>query len=700
MKTRKQWIAMILMLAMLFTALPMTAFAEQEVPAEPDTEMQEPETQIENDTESLPEELEESEPKPMQPLGEPQQETIKIPLYLHYPETTAEGRTLPYGDWLREGKQNFSADTVAKAEAFWKNLKQHCKFYVRKDGKITPWEPTIWEEHASGSYFYYVDVPKDVEYVFLEVDGQELPAEFSMGDYSVRNKHWYYCEPSDNQPDFDIYVYQVNLVFDPNGGQYPGDSVTPYTTTINNKNQIKYPDAPTREGYLFKDWVVPIYATKDLTLGGGTATSDDISPDKGAETSEHVAILEHGNTNGKFGWTFNHFWWIYERDKPKLNNTRTFYARWERPELVFYNKSRSDNPTDADIQQTNRVCNGKSIAQIDWDAPENKDLLTPPENKITDVPKLAANTAGEEFDHWIYVDKQGKEQKFDKTTVIDEDKLENGKMKLYPVFAGKGVVKYDPNGGEWVEGGKAIKSETYKIGIIIKIAAAPTREGYLFKHWKGSEYQPGQEYKVEDKEHTFTAIWERPTLTFYGKEKDKATTEDILQPSYDVYAGKSLEQSKKDQDWTKDGNTDLTDLSNFELPKADAPEGMEFKGWVYYDENDGKQTFDMNTTVNGDMKLYPVFEKSATPDPGTDQPGKPDEPDKPVTPDKPGTDQPGTEKPDTPQTPEKPNKPSVPSDDSKIKTPRGSALTAEEIAKILAGSKKVVPAIPRAGVGR
>ena len=41
-----------------------------------------------------------------------------------------------------------------------------------------------------------------------------------------------------------------------------------------------------------------------------------------------------------------------------------------------------------------------------------------------------------------------------------------------------------------------------------------------------------------------------------------------------------------------------------------------------------------------------------------------------------------------------------PSVDSKIKTPRGSALTAEEIAKILAGMKKVVPAIPRAGVGR
>lgn len=506
MKTRKQWIAMILMLAMLFTALHMTAFAEQEMPAEPDTEMQEPKTQIENDTESLPEELEESETKPMQPLGEPQQETIKIPLYLHYPETTAEGRSLPYGDWLREGKQNFSADTVVKAEAFWKNLRQHCKFYVRKDGKITPWEPTIWEEIASGSYFYYVDVPKDVEYVFLEVDGQELPAEFSMGDYSVRNKHWYYCEPSDNRPDFDIYVYQVNLVFDSNGGQYSGGSVAPYTTTINNKNQIKYPDAPTREGYLFKDWVVPIYATKDLTLGGGTATSQDIFPDKGVETSEHVAILEHGKTNGNFGWTFNHFWWIYERDKPKLNNTRTFYARWERPTLTFY---KDPDTTKTDVLKSMKAYNGKGLNETDWD--NNNDL-----EKIKELPKATA-PEGMEFKGWVYYDANNGQHDFDMTTTVD------GNMNLYPLFEksatpgkpdepSKPTEKYytitvDPNGGNW-DGDAAIKTYKYKKNGIFRLDAAPEREGYKFLYWKGSEYQPGQEYTVTE-DHKFTAEWKK-----------------------------------------------------------------------------------------------------------------------------------------------------------------------------------------------
>lgn len=35
-----------------------------------------------------------------------------------------------------------------------------------------------------------------------------------------------------------------------------------------------------------------------------------------------------------------------------------------------------------------------------------------------------------------------------------------------------------------------------------------------------------------------------------------------------------------------------------------------------------------------------------------------------------------------------------------IKTPKGTPLTPDEIAKILAGMKKTVPAIPRAGVGK
>lgn len=49
---------------------------------------------------------------------------------------------------------------------------------------------------------------------------------------------------------------------------------------------------------------------------------------------------------------------------------------------------------------------------------------------------------------------------------------------------------------------------------MIPIHEAPTREGYRFTYWKGSEYQPGDQYTV-DGDHTFTAQWEKekePTL--------------------------------------------------------------------------------------------------------------------------------------------------------------------------------------------
>jgi hypothetical protein len=32
------------------------------------------------------------------------------------------------------------------------------------------------------------------------------------------------------------------------------------------------------------------------------------------------------------------------------------------------------------------------------------------------------------------------------------------------------------------------------------------RKGYTFSHWEGSEYKPGDEYKVS-KDHKFTDVW-------------------------------------------------------------------------------------------------------------------------------------------------------------------------------------------------
>ena len=68
-------------------------------------------------------------------------------------------------------------------------------------------------------------------------------------------------------------------------------------------------------------------------------------------------------------------------------------------------------------------------------------------------------------------------------------------------------ITYDLNGGTY-DGKQGIIEETYTKGTVISIHEAPTREGYVFLYWKGSEYQPGDSYTVEG-DHTFTAQWKK-----------------------------------------------------------------------------------------------------------------------------------------------------------------------------------------------
>ena len=76
-------------------------------------------------------------------------------------------------------------------------------------------------------------------------------------------------------------------------------------------------------------------------------------------------------------------------------------------------------------------------------------------------------------------------------------------------------LTFDPAGG--THEGKTDKfTVTATVGETIKLPAAPTRDGYTFKHWKGSEHAAGADYKVEG-DHTFTAEWtenETPATTF------------------------------------------------------------------------------------------------------------------------------------------------------------------------------------------
>ena len=71
------------------------------------------------------------------------------------------------------------------------------------------------------------------------------------------------------------------------------------------------------------------------------------------------------------------------------------------------------------------------------------------------------------------------------------------------------TITYVLNGGTY-DGSTADIKEVYDEGEVISIHAAPTREGYNFTYWKGSEYKPGDSYTVTE-DHTFTAQWEQKT---------------------------------------------------------------------------------------------------------------------------------------------------------------------------------------------
>ena len=66
--------------------------------------------------------------------------------------------------------------------------------------------------------------------------------------------------------------------------------------------------------------------------------------------------------------------------------------------------------------------------------------------------------------------------------------------------------------------------ESYSDGTVISIHEAPTREWYRFTYWKGSEYQPGDQYTVEG-DHTFTAQWNMVTGTDSNNSNSNATIE-------------------------------------------------------------------------------------------------------------------------------------------------------------------------------
>ena len=70
------------------------------------------------------------------------------------------------------------------------------------------------------------------------------------------------------------------------------------------------------------------------------------------------------------------------------------------------------------------------------------------------------------------------------------------------------TITFDPNGGT-LDGSTEPVTAEYAENEVITIREAPVRNGYTFLYWKGSRYDPGDEYTVTE-DHTFVAQWESP----------------------------------------------------------------------------------------------------------------------------------------------------------------------------------------------
>ena len=161
-------------------------------------------------------------------------------------------------------------------------------------------------------------------------------------------------------------------------------------------------------------------------------------------------------------------------------------------------------------------------------------------------------------------------------------------------------ITYDLNGGEY-DGSTDDIVEKYVYGSKIKIHEAPTREGYKFLYWKGSEYQPGDDYTVTE-DHTFTAQWEK--------------TEDVKKITYKLNGGK-YNGSTDDivEEYAKG-----TVIKIHEAPTLDGYTFQYWEGSEYHPGDSYTVTEDHTFTAQWKKNDDPPVPGGDTPVPGGDTP--------------------------------------------------------------------------------
>jgi len=173
------------------------------------------------------------------------------------------------------------------------------------------------------------------------------------------------------------------------------------------------------------------------------------------------------------------------------------------------------------------------------------------------------------------------------TNVVFE--VEDGSLTIEEEPVTNATLTFDLNGGT-LDGKTGKVTMKAEVGTTVKLPKAPTRDGYTFKCWKGSEYAAGADYQVEG-DHTFTAEWTK---------KEPATTYTI---SFDANGGKGEMASIS----VKAGSSTTLAANKF------TRSGYTFTGWNTRADGKGTAYKDKATVKpKGDMKLYAQWKKSTT----------------------------------------------------------------------------------------
>jgi|GEM_PF-1972422 len=132
------------------------------------------------------------------------------------------------------------------------------------------------------------------------------------------------------------------------------------------------------------------------------------------------------------------------------------------------------------------------------------------------------------------------------------------------------TLLFYPNGGNW-NGSTDPREADRKDHSTFIIVAAPDREGYKFIEWRGSSYQPGDDYLVVE-DHEFTAIWE-------------AVEYSVI---FDANGGTG---TMENQSFTYDESRKLSD-------NAFTRAGFVFAGWNTAKDGSGKSYTNMADVLN------------------------------------------------------------------------------------------------------